>query len=95
MKKSTKVNNIFEIPLLYQAHMEDIFDVIILIKSKNQQQLLNQRNADTSKQLLKINSTNIIKEEDADFIINNDSDINNLKNQIKDIINKLKSRLGQ
>ena len=95
MKKSTKVNNIFEIPLLYQAHMEDIFDVIILIKSKNQQQLLNQRNADTSKQLLKINSTNIIKEEDADFIINNDSDINNLKNQIKDIINKLKSRLDQ
>lgn len=95
IKNSTKVNNIFEIPLLYQAHMEDIFDIIILIKSKKQQQYLYQRNADTSKQLLQINSNNIIKEEDADFIIDNDKDINNLKNQIKEIINKLKSRLNQ
>lgn len=95
IKNSTKVNNIFEIPLLYQAHMEEIFDIIILIKSKKQQQYLYQRNADTSKQLLQINSNNIIKEEDADFIIDNDEDINNLKNQIKEIINKLKSRLSQ
>lgn len=94
IKKTTKQNKVFEIPLLYTAKMEDIFDIIILIKSNKQKEYLQKRNPGNYQFLLSINKNNIIKEDDADFIIENNGNINKLKQNVITIINKLKDRLN-
>ncbi len=95
LNKNKKTNNVVEVPLLYKAKMEDLFDFIILVKSDKQLELLNKRNSVSADDLIKINKNNVIKEDDADFIIYNNKDINDLKNQVIVILNKLNCSLDQ
>ena len=83
---------VIEVPLLYEAHLEELFDIVIAINSKNQDKLLNSREGDNATLIKKINANNKFNtyRNYVDFIINNDSTLENLYNQIDLIINKLK-----
>ena len=96
-KKEKSPLIVIEVPLLFEAKMDDLFDYIIAIDiEKNKQtKLLKSRNPNTYEQLLKINNNhqfdkNKIK---ADYIIENKSDLNYLRISIEKIINKLKDHL--
>lgn len=82
-----------EIPLLFESGMEDLFDYIIgiNISKENQYKRLNTRNNGETLSILKINENNHfdIYKNRMDFIINNDSNLDELKQQIEQIINKL------
>lgn len=86
-----------EIPLLFESKMDNLFDVIIGVESpkEKQKQLLIHRVGDNAEKLLSINnnSTYDVNKNKADIIINNDSDLDNLKIKVNKIIDKLKARL--
>lgn len=87
---------IVEIPLLYEAKMENDFDIIIAVESKNKDAQLCNRNKIAYKDLKVINATSHYEKnkKDADFIIFNDSTLESLKNNVEEIINKLITRLN-
>ena len=95
IKKNKKENIIFlEIPLLFESHMEGLFDYIIGIDINKNIQLerLIKRNGNDALSLLKINENNNFDKNKTkmDFIINNDEDLENFKINLEKIINKLK-----
>lgn len=83
---------IIEVPLLYEAHIETLFDIVIAINSINQDNLLNNREGNNASLIKKINANNKFNtyHKYVDFIINNDSTLTNLYNQVDLIFNKLK-----
>lgn len=87
-----------EVPLLFEAKFEQIFDYIIAldISKTNQEKRLKERNPNSYIDLENINKNNKFEEykKMVDIIIKNDKDINHLENQINKIINKLKDRLN-
>lgn len=87
-----------EIPLLFEAKMEGMFDILIAtdINEENQLDRLNKRNINSAVDIKKINSYSAFDKykEKADFVINNNFDLSNLNKQVKDIINILLSRLN-
>lgn len=88
-----------EVPLLYEAEMEDMFDVIIYIDINKDIQIerLEKRNAVTADSLRNINALNAKFDENkkkADFVISNNADLESLNKQVNEIINKLKDRLS-
>ncbi len=88
-----------EVPLLYEAKMEYLFDSIIAVDVNDdiQYDRLVKRNKKTANDLAKLNRMNARFDENkkkADFVINNNSDLNDLNNKVEDIINKLISRLN-
>ncbi len=89
--------NIVEVPLLYESHMEDIFDIIIAIdiSNENQKKRLEQRNKNTASFLLSIYDNSIFdkNKKRATYLINNDGNEIELENKIKEILNKVKSHL--
>lgn len=89
--------SVCEVPLLYEAKMDDLFDYIIAIDiSENKQKArLKARDALHYQELMEINKHHLldINKEKADFIIKNDFDIKTLKKEVKGIINTLQSRL--
>ena len=86
-----------EVPLLFEAKMENMFDVLIAVDIKEKKQLenLKNRNSETAIDIKKLNSYSKFDEnkEKADFVINNNLDLSYLNNSVKEIINKLKYRL--
>ena len=86
-----------EVPLLYEAKMEGMFDYIIGVEAplNKQMALLNKREGNKASQLENINKSSKYEQnkEKADIIIHNDSDLVLLKKETKQIINKLKSHL--
>ena len=98
MDTSNKDIVIAEVPLLFEAKMENLFDVLIAIDidKKTQVSRLENRDENSAKQIEKINSyTDFNKnKEKADFVINNNFDFNKLDKQVKEIINKLQYRLN-
>ncbi len=88
---------VMEVPLLFESKMDKLFDVLIAVEAplKKQKELLVNRDGEKAKQLETINSTSTYDKnrKKADFIINNDSDLNSLNNKVLEIINKLKHRL--
>ena len=86
-----------EVPLLFEAKMENMFDVLIAVDIKEKKQLenLRNRNSETAIDIKKLNSYSKFDEnkEKADFVINNNLDLSYLNNSAKEIINKLKYRL--
>ena len=86
-----------EVPLLYESKMDNLFDVIIAvdIDGKKQLKLISERDGAKSKDLKEINKASAFEQNKnkADFIINNDADLNSLTNKVNKIINKLKCRL--
>lgn len=89
---------LFEVPLLFEANMEELFDYTIgvEINEKNQLIRLNERNNLSATELLKINSSSTYFENKnrLDFIIDNNLTISDLSKNVNKIINKLKSYLN-
>jgi formamidopyrimidine-DNA glycosylase len=99
-KKFLKEHNglvVVEVPLLYESKMDSLFDVIIAvdIKDKKQAELISQRDGNKAKDLKTINKASTFdnNKNKADFIIDNDADLNSLNKKVINIINKLKCRL--
>ena len=90
--------NVVEVPLLFEAHMEELFDVIIAIdiNNINQRKRLEKRNKDTADFLLSIYDSSIFdkNKKKATYLITNDGTENELKNKIIDLLNKVKSHLN-
>ena len=95
MNEDTKELVFAEVPLLFEADMEYDFDFLIAIDVNEEIQLerLLKRNKATALDIKKINSYSKFdkNKEKADFVINNNHGLSNLKLQIKQIINKLRS----
>ena len=97
-KKSNSKLLVCEVPLLFKAHMENMFDVIIGVDVKESVQLkrLNLRDKEKSAFLKRINDVNNYFDEhrnELDFIIDNNDDPSSLANKTNSIINKVLSRL--
>jgi len=86
-----------EVPLLYQAHLEENFDYIIGvdIDPKIQLKRLTERNGDASKPLLIINCQKSFSEymKKADIVVRNDTGITSLTLEVRKIIDTLIGRL--
>ena len=89
---------VFEVPLLFEANLENLFDYIIAVdvNKKEQEKRLALRNPLSHLDLKIINSNNKfeIYKKMVDIIIDNDKDIDHLKDIVNKIINKLRSRLN-
>ena len=88
-----------EVPLLFKAKMENMFDVIIGIDldEKIQLERLQIRDQEKSAFLKRINDVNNLFDEhrqDIDFVILNNSDMKSLEKETKEIINKVLDRLN-
>ena len=88
-----------EVPLLFKAKMENMFDVIIGVDVSEKVQLerLNIRDKEKSAFLKRINDVNNYFDEhrdELDFIIDNNKDLPSLANKVVSIINKVLDRLN-
>ena len=98
-KKSKSPLLVAEVPLLFKAHMENMFDIIIGvdINEKNQLKRLQIRDQEKSAFLKRINDVNNYFDEhrsEIDFIIANNEDMSSLANKTRSIINKVLDRLN-
>ena len=87
-----------EVPLLFKAKMENMFDVIISVDIDEKIQLdrLQIRDQEKSAFLKRINDDNNLLDEhqdDIDFVIKNNGDFSSLEKEVISIINKVSSRL--
>lgn len=98
MNKSTSDIRVIEVPLLFKAHYEDIFDTIVVVETNdtNTNKRLSIRNGSIAPLLKEINKDNQIEENKnkAEFLVSNDKDLTSLKTEIKKIFNIVKSRLN-
>lgn len=89
---------IVEVPLLFKAHFEDLFDTLIVVDVNEETQLnrLKHRNKDAAILMQEINKGNMVKENinKAEFIIQNNGNKEELKKEIEGIIYTLQPRLG-
>ena len=100
-----KIINLFElhrdesivfvsVPLLYEAGFDDMFDKVLLITTDPNAQLkrlMKRNNLTKDEALARINSQlpQDIKEQKADYVIENNGSLNELKNNIKEFIGKI------
>lgn len=82
------------IPLLFEAKQEDKFDKIVFISANEElrlKRLIERNNYDIeyAKKRIAAQEKEQIKIEKSDFVIYNNSDLSNLKNQIKEVLNQL------
>jgi dephospho-CoA kinase len=89
---------IAEVPLLFEAKMENDFDYVIGVNISKEKQLerLNLRNPNTAEKLLKINSNSLFDKniKNIDFIIDNNDTTDILLVDIKYIFSKLLNYLN-
>ena len=88
-----------EVPLLFKAKMENMFDVIIGVdlNEKIQLERLKIRDQEKSAFLKRINDVNNMFDkhrQDLDFVIVNNSDMKSLTKETQEIINKVLDRLN-
>ena len=81
-----------EVPLLFKAHMQNMFDVIIGVDISEGEQLkrLQIRDKEKSAFLKRINDDNNYFEEhrlDLDYVVSNNDDVKSLSKEVKKIIN--------
>ena len=97
--KAHKDNDIVvcEIPLLFESKSENMFDYIIAVDSSKEVQLdrLSNRNKASAKELKVIAQNNRFNQNKnkADIIVDNNSDLDSLNNQVREIISKLQEYL--
>ena len=85
--------------MLFKAHMENMFDVIIGVDINEASQIerLEIRDQEKSAFLKRINDVNNYFDEhrnEIDFIIDNNEDKSSLANKVASIINKVEDRLN-
>ena len=88
-----------EVPLLFKAKMENMFDVIIKVEASKDVQLdrLQIRDQEKSAFLKRINDENNLLDEyqdEIDFVITNNGNLSLLEKKTKEIINKVLNRLN-
>ncbi|MBQ6730749.1 MAG: bifunctional DNA-formamidopyrimidine glycosylase/DNA-(apurinic or apyrimidinic site) lyase [Bacilli bacterium] len=98
-KKSHSNLLVAEVPLLFKAKMENMFDVIIGVDVSEEIQLqrLQIRDKEKSAFLKRINDVNNYFDDhrsELDFIIDNNQDLPTLANKVVSIINKVLDRLN-
>ena len=98
-KKSKSTLLIAEVPLLFKAKMENMFDVIIGvdIKEKIQLERLQNRDQEKSAFLKRINDLNNMFNEhsqDLDYVVYNNDDLKSLEVETLKVINKVVNRLN-
>ena len=79
------------VPLLYEAGFDDIFDKVLVIKVEDNiqlERLMKRNNLTKDEALIRINSQmpQSEKENRADYIISNNSTLENLESEIKNFI---------
>lgn len=89
---------IAEVPLLFKAKMENMFDIIIAVDINEKIQLdrLQIRDQEKSAFLKRINDDNNLLDEhkeDIDYVIKNNGDLNSLEKEVISLINKVSNRL--
>lgn len=98
LKHSKADIRVVEAPLLFKAHMENMFDTIILIdvNEEKQMELLYIREGNHASLSKQINKNNAIEENKnkAEFLVYNDSSLEEFNRKATDIVNILKSRLN-
>lgn len=85
---------IFEVPLLFEAGLDQHFDYIITVSASPENQLVrlmkrNNLTEDEAKKKIASQLSNELKEKKADFVIHNNSDLAELKAQCALLISKL------
>lgn len=87
--ENDKVNKVFEIPRVFDAKMEDMFDFIVGVESINQKENLFKR--EKSIKRLSFNDLNSYDKhkDELYYIIHNDFDFTHLKNEIDSMIKKI------
>lgn len=85
---------IASVPLLFEAKLENMFDIIIFIQANEnirQERLMkrNNYNKEFAKKIMNTQMNEDLKIPLSDFIIHNNSDEINLKKQVENIIKKL------
>ena len=88
-----------EVPLLFKAQMQNMFDVIIGVDISEDKQLnrLKIRDQEKSAFLKRINDENNLFDEhrdELDFIVINNDNVSSLQRKVKEIINKVLDRLN-
>ncbi len=81
----------FEVPLLFEAELENYFDFIITVSTRQENQLIrlmrrNQLKLEDAKIKLASQYSNQVKEKKADYVINNNNDLNQLKRKVDQLI---------
>lgn len=83
-----------DIPLLYEAKMEDMCDIVIAVIAKDEEKIARicKRDGTTEEVAMKrlgIQNDNEFFLDKADYVINNDKSISNLENSLKEIMDKI------
>ncbi len=83
-----------EVPLLFEAKFEDLFDEIILVKTKENiiiERLMKYRkySREQAKERIKVQFPVEIKEAKSDYIINNNDTLEKLRNNTLDVLKKI------
>lgn len=96
VKKSKSDIKVVEVPLLYESKMENLFDYIIATNSNKSAELLKSRDGTIAKKIAEINKSNQYEQykNKVDFVINNNSTLNDLKIETDEIISRLISYLN-
>ena len=98
LSKEKSPIRVVEVPLLFEAKMDNLFDTIIVadIDEKKQLELLTNRDPKHATYLLEINKTNKIDENKnkASYLISNTGNKTEFIKECNKIINKLKDRLN-
>lgn len=82
-------NKAFEIPVLFDAHMDDMFQIIIGVETTKQKEHLLERGDDPKKALFnKMNSYDTHKDK-ITYILHTDGTKEELKKQVIEVINKI------
>ena len=97
LNKAKEDIRIVEVPLLFKAHYEDMFDSIIIVKANEEVTLkrLEKRNGNIAPLLKEINKDNMVLENEskAEFIITNDLGLSELKKEVNTVYKIIKDRL--
>jgi formamidopyrimidine-DNA glycosylase len=97
LTKAKEDIRIVEVPLLFKAHYEDMFDSIIIVKANEEVTLkrLEKRNGNIAPLLKEINKDNMVLENEskAEFIISNDLGISELKKEVNTVYKIINDRL--
>lgn len=83
-----------DVPLLYEAKMENICDKVVAVVAEDKEKILricirDNISEEVAKQRLKIQNDNEFFVKKADFIIRNEGTIDNLEKSLKEIIEKI------
>lgn len=87
----------FEVPLLFEKGSEHMYDCIILltVSDRIQKERISQRKIpiEKAKKIIELQISPNNAKHKADYIIDTDGDLANIREQVKEIINKLQSEL--